>query len=735
MKRSITAGKRGISRGRARWAGVLGAGAVSAAAGLCAPALGSDSAENAVLIINPASIDSMYIGNYYKAKRNIPDANVLYIDPNAANYTAFSGTNGQLDGFLGFLSNARIDDHADYVIVTPGNSFYVSAPGLITDGCSPVTRFAMGSVYTMAFLKADILGTPQKNSQYVNRYYSTSTTTVYGFDSNTSWQTGVPSTAAGARRYFIGGMLGYSGSYLGNSLSEMQAMIDRSVLVDGTRPAGTFYFMNNTGDAIRNVRNTQFSGAINAIVGAGGAAQQINGTLPLTKTDCLGILSGFASDNVDGGNFTILPGAFCDHLTSWAGMFDNGNQTKMSSWIRKGASGSMGEVEEPCNYTGKFPNAMVHYFYYSGMALGEAYFRSAQYVPFQGLLYGDPLTRPFAYIPSVNVTGIPGGGATGFVALTPSATTARPSTTIVSFDLLIDGVLRATTSPGGTLTLDTTLLDDGWHDLRVMAYDSTLLKTSGRFVGSITTANHARSVTVGASTSVGNLTRNYTFDVTASGGTPVESRILVNNRVVASAPGAGAAITSVRGMAFGPGDHQVQAEVIYSDGLRARSPRIPLTVVYGSDTLSGNAPIAFSYTKYIQKSGPAVVELPASFDNDPVGASYTVTGAPAHATISAGNGAFRVITPQNNPCGSDTITFTVATPSGTSNTGVITLVYQPIYKPCPGDYDNNGFVNGDDFDAYVIEFESGNAAADYDNNCFVNGDDFDAFSLRFELGC
>jgi len=54
---------------------------------------------------------------------------------------------------------------------------------------------------------------------------------------------------------------------------------------------------------------------------------------------------------------------------------------------------------------------------------------------------------------------------------------------------------------------------------------------------------------------------------------------------------------------------------------------------------------------------------------------------------------------------------------------------------CPADIDFNGFVNGDDFDKFIADFEAGAIAADFDNNGFVNGDDFDAFSGNFEKGC
>jgi len=54
---------------------------------------------------------------------------------------------------------------------------------------------------------------------------------------------------------------------------------------------------------------------------------------------------------------------------------------------------------------------------------------------------------------------------------------------------------------------------------------------------------------------------------------------------------------------------------------------------------------------------------------------------------------------------------------------------------CPSDFDQNHFVNGDDFDAFVVAFEAGEITADFDVNGFVNGDDFDAFVTAFEAGC
>jgi len=68
-----------------------------------------------------------------------------------------------------------------------------------------------------------------------------------------------------------------------------------------------------------------------------------------------------------------------------------------------------------------------------------------------------------------------------------------------------------------------------------------------------------------------------------------------------------------------------------------------------------------------------------------------------------------------------------------SNTAPSAAQFRP--DGCPSDIDFNCFVNGDDFDQFVVWFEAGDRRADYDANTFVNGDDFDSFVLDFEGGC
>ena len=94
-------------------------------------------------------------------------------------------------------------------------------------------------------------------------------------------------------------------------------------------------------------------------------------------------------------NSKLLPGAIADSLTSYGGDFDKRSQTKLTEFLRQGAAGSSGAVTEPFNFPEKFPLPMMHYYYAMGCSLAEAWYQAVA-SPYQAILVGDPLTRPFA---------------------------------------------------------------------------------------------------------------------------------------------------------------------------------------------------------------------------------------------------------------------------------------------------------------------------------------------------
>ncbi|MBL8759871.1 MAG: S8 family serine peptidase [Phycisphaerae bacterium] len=54
---------------------------------------------------------------------------------------------------------------------------------------------------------------------------------------------------------------------------------------------------------------------------------------------------------------------------------------------------------------------------------------------------------------------------------------------------------------------------------------------------------------------------------------------------------------------------------------------------------------------------------------------------------------------------------------------------------CLADYNGDGFVNGNDYDAFADDFDVADPAADLNNDGFVNGNDYDLFAEHFDVGC
>ncbi len=681
-------------------------------------AWGGGTPEDALLLIDPTRPDAMYVGNYYLHARDIPPVNVLYMDPMAADYWEFAEDN--LDALFGQLANTGIREQIDYVVVMPASGYRMYAAGLVSDGCSPINHFSLSSVYTLWYPVEYILGGNMTHRRK-NRYFGEDNAPL-GFDSNIFWKDGVPSDDPAAHRYFIGAYLGYTGER-GNTVDEIIDLIDWSVAVDGTRPAGTFYYMETTDEARSGPRDGYYPTAVADLTALGGGAEHLFAVLPAGRHDCQGIMTGWASPDIDGTDMTILPGAICDHLTSYAGHFGSSSQVKMSRWIANGASGSWGAVEEPCNYAGKFPHPRVHVYYYQGLSLGESLFRSVAYLPFQGLLYGDPLTQPFAYLPDVQVPDAPGGVVSGTVVLSPSATTPHPTAEIEAFDLLIDGVLHSSIAPGEQFVIDTNLLSDGWHDLRVLAYDDLDQRFTGRWIGNMVTDNHGRSATLDVTPTSGNWTTAFAVDLDAVGTELTEVRLLHNGRVVAAADSVPAQL-SVYGLTLGAGPVRLQAEALFSNREKVRSEPFDLEIDYSGDTPSGQPPVAFSYTKRVLPDEPFVVELPATFDDPNAPLTYELVSDPAQATVVSGTGPYRLMRPEPSAQGTDEFTFQVDSAAGSSNEATVTLVYWR----CVGDLNGDGQVNLSDL-AQLLGNYGMTGGAEYEDGDLDSDGDVDLADL------
>ncbi|MCC6426145.1 MAG: matrixin family metalloprotease [Phycisphaerales bacterium] len=70
--------------------------------------------------------------------------------------------------------------------------------------------------------------------------------------------------------------------------------------------------------------------------------------------------------------------------------------------------------------------------------------------------------------------------------------------------------------------------------------------------------------------------------------------------------------------------------------------------------------------------------------------------------------------------------------TGTTNSTPVSFGFE-TYRPA--DFDGSGFVDGEDYNAFVLAFEAGDESADFDGTGFVDNEDFNAFVVAFEAGC
>lgn len=194
-------------------------------------------------------------------------------------------------------------------------------------------------------------------------------------------------------------------------------LVDRAVASDGTFPKAEILCMHAEDDA-RGARDPECEYTTRKLKGEG-----YNGVFVdtfdggLKGHDVIAYFTG-SSDSVKNaiaGN-TFAPGAITDNLTSFGAAIQNFScnmdgsmcpaseaQTSIARFVRAGATGAHGTVNEPLNNV--FVNAGALALYTFGYAMGESYFFSQRYLYWQNIHLGDPLATPFAKRPVVTIEG------------------------------------------------------------------------------------------------------------------------------------------------------------------------------------------------------------------------------------------------------------------------------------------------------------------------------------------
>lgn len=431
-----------------------------------------------------------------------------------------------------------------------------------------------------------------------------------GFRSRYLWGRGPGADGMGETdRYRLAVMLGYTG-LRGNSVPEIERYLARGAASDGTRPTGTVYLMQNR-DIRSRTRQHLFESTIGALRARGLQAEVLpggqrgqSGREPRGKTDVIGLVAGTKDFDWAGSKSAFLPGAIAESLTSYGGHFGHFPQTKLSEFLRHGAAGSSGAVREPYALVEKFPLPQMHVHYAEGVSLAEAFFLSVL-SPYQLLVVGEPLARPFAHFAQIVLPGWPDDAVRGALRLQPQVRAAqgRP---IERLELWVDGLPVASAAVGEVLSLDTRKLADGAHEVRVVAVEAGAIETRSYVRRDLWVDNAGRRITVVDPPGAAAWGDALRLKGEAPGARSV--RIEQMGRVVGEAAiGDGRWQAELATAQLGLGAVSLRAVAVWADGSEARSAALPVTVslppLLRASAAVGGAPGAESGARAAGKGG------------------------------------------------------------------------------------------------------------------------------------
>ena len=492
--------------------------------------------ENLLLVVNPRSQASLCIANHYARLRQIPDDHLLFLpwDPKLETTDVDTFRKQILAPILQTIQQQRLAGQIDAVVYSSDFPWGIQLDGDIrkftettqSAATSPDAGNAkndqdkqeskpppakpswpqvftpVGSLTGLTYLWQPVLANVPVYFDLKSNYYmrqpiaAQSDQPTVGFRGNRQFNAQGEIIAFGGRSYLLSTMLGVTAGR-GNSIAEVLAYLERSEAADGTHPKGTVYFVKNY-DVRSTIRHNLFPTAVAELQLLGVAAEILVGTIPLKKDDVQGLVVGAPSFDWKASGSTIRPGAICEHFTSFGGAMNNGaRQTPLSEFLRFGAAGASGTVCEPYAVAQKFPSPMIQVHYARGCTLAESFYQSV-HCPYQLLVVGDPLCRPWADIPTVSTDDIkPGATVTGQLTIRPKAVfseNAKKSASVERFELYFDAIRVSACKPGESLSLDTATLPDGHHELRIVAVGPLPIESQGRLILPVRLANHDRTI-------------------------------------------------------------------------------------------------------------------------------------------------------------------------------------------------------------------------------------------------
>lgn len=309
-----------------------------------------------------------------------------------------------------------------------------------------------------------------------------------GFRSTVGWlPDGTATTNAKAPRYLLSIVLACT-TGRGMTVPEAMTQLRRAAGSDGTRPAGTIYFERN-GDVRSTTREWAFADAARKLEALGVRAVVEDGVLPKNRDDVAGAVIGTAGANWQGSGSRILPGAIVEHFTSFGGaMRQQSSQTPLTEFLKAGAAGASGTVNEPYALQAKFPTAFMHVHYAAGCTLIESFYQSIA-GPYQLLIVGDPLAQPWRRHFIVKADNLTASKPVSGELRLDARTESRDRIAADTYELYVDGRRIAVAKADQPLRWDSRQSDNGEHSVTLLARGNDPVQSVARLALRVSVRN------------------------------------------------------------------------------------------------------------------------------------------------------------------------------------------------------------------------------------------------------